>query len=145
MSQALKKKVKENKKGDGRFLMFSTAPKMSAEEMFSVYFQRDVVEKAFCTLKGELKLGPIRYRRRDRIDAYSTIVYLAYLLWSWTERKLKKKYPDMSLPRILELVEDVSWVEFKSGKLTKEWVTRPTREQKKMLKYLGATHFLPVS
>ena len=139
------KKVKENKKGDGRFLMFSTDLKMNTEEMFFVYFQRDVVEKAFCTLKGELRLGPIRYRRRDRIDAYSTIVYLAYLLWSWTERKLKKKYPNMSLTEVLELVEDVSWIEFKSGKLYKEWVTRLTNEQTKMLKYLGAIQFLPVS
>ncbi|MGI0068407.1 MAG: IS1634 family transposase, partial [Thermoplasmata archaeon] len=74
--------LKEEEKGLGRFLLFSTDLSMNAEEMFELYFQRDAVEKAFATMKGELSLGPIRYRRVDRLDAYSTVVYVAYLLWS---------------------------------------------------------------
>ena len=137
--------VERNKAGDGRFIMFSTDPDLSVEEIFNAYFQRDIVEKAFCTIKGELKLGPIRFRRRDRIDAYSTIVYLSYLLWSWTERKLKEKFPDMTLSQALDLVDDVTLVKFKSGRKVNDWITNLNRDQKKVLKHLGALDILPVA
>ncbi len=79
------KVLKEEERGLGRFLLFSTDLSLDAEEMFELYFQRDAVEKVFETMKGELSLGPIRYRRVDRLDAYSTVVYIAYLLWSSCE------------------------------------------------------------
>ena len=72
------------RKLDGRFLLFHTDPSVSASEVFR-------------TAKGPLSLGPLRYRRRDRIEAYATVVYLAYLLWSWSERKLRSRYPGMTL------------------------------------------------
>lgn len=137
--------VKEDRKGDGRFLMFSTDTEMDTQEMFDAYFQKDVVEKAFRTLKGEISLGPIRYRRRDRIDAYTTVVYLAYLLWSWAERKLREKHPHMTLDQALETVENVALVKFKSGKTDREWVTKLTTDQEKVLKAIGATKYLHVS
>jgi transposase len=74
--------------------LFSTDLSLDAESMFELYFQRDEIEKVFETMKGELSLGPIRYRRVDRLDAYSTVVYLAYLLWSWAERVLNLTSPE---------------------------------------------------
>jgi len=135
----------KNKAGDGRFILFSTDTDMSAEEIFSAYFQRDIVEKAFSTIKGELKLGPIRFRRRDRIDAYSTIVYLAYLLWSWTERKLRETFPDMTLSQALDIVEDVNFVKFKTGRKMTAWITKLNKDQKEIMKHLGALNILPVA
>jgi len=140
-----KAKVEANREGDGRFLLFSTDLSMSAEDIFSVYFQKDIVEKSFRTLKGEIRLGPIRYRRRDRIDAYATIVYLAYLLWTMAERRLRKKFPDMTLEQALDIVEDVCFVRFRHGEFIRGWVTKLTEEQRRVLKLLGATRFLPVS
>lgn len=128
--------------GDGRFLMFSTNPEYGAEEMFRIYFQRDEIEKAFRTIKGELSLGPIRYRRRDRIDAYTTIVYLAYLLWSHTQRRLTEKYPSLTVTQTLPLLEDIHLVRFMSGKQISEWTTRCSKEQDKILKLLGGLYLL---
>ena len=149
------KAMAEADKGLGRFLMFSTDLSMDAEEMFHLYFQRDAIEKVFETMKGELSLGPIRYRRADRLEAYATVVYVAYLLWSWAERKLKenlttmrtlrKKYTSLSLARALDIVEGVSWVRFGTGKSIRDWTTRLTEEQEEILKSLGATRYLPVS
>ncbi|MGI0155670.1 MAG: IS1634 family transposase, partial [Thermoplasmata archaeon] len=76
---------------DGRFLLFSTDLHLDGREMYRTYFAKDAVEKAFRTSKGELALGPVRYRRKDRLDSYATVVYLAYLLWSWAERRLRAK------------------------------------------------------
>ena len=148
--------LREEERGLGRFLVFSTDLSLDAEEMFRLYFQRDAIEKVFETMKGELSLGPIRYRRADRLDAYSTVVYLAYLLWSWAERKLKegwssapaevrRKYPSMTLGRALELLEEVSWVRFGAGKSIREWATRPTESQEAILKAIGAEKLPPVA
>ncbi len=150
------KVVKEEERGLGRFLLFSTDLSLDAEEMFTLYFQRDAIEKVFEVTKGELSLGPIRYRRVDRIDAYSTVVYMAYLLWSWAERKLKegwssapsevrKKYPEMTLSEALGHLEGVSWVKFGAGEKVREWATRLTEVQSAILRPLGADKFLPVA
>jgi transposase len=60
---------------DGRFLLFSTDTSLDGREMYRAYFAKDAIEKVFRTSKGELSLGPVRYRRKDRLDAYATVVY----------------------------------------------------------------------
>jgi transposase len=137
------KAVKEDRCGDGKFLIFSTNPEFGAEEMFKIYFQRDEIEKAFRTLKGELSLGPIRYHRRDRIDAYTTIIYLAYLLWSLAQQRLGEKYPSLTVTQALKLVGDIHAVRFQSGKRVLEWTTKRTAEQNKILKLVGAQDLMP--
>ena len=134
--------IKEDRLGDGRFLMFSTDKTLGAEQMFRIYFQRDEIEKAFRTIKGELALGPIRYRRRDRIDGYTTVVYLAYLLWSRVQERIRKKYPSLTVTKALKLVEDVHLVQFQSGKQISEWITRCSTDQEKLFKLVGAKQFL---
>ncbi len=134
--------AKEDQLGDGRFLIFSTDVTLDAEQMFRIYFQRDEIEKAFRTIKGELSLGPIRYRRRDRIDGYTTVIYLAYLLWSRVQERIHTKYPSMTVTKALSLVEDVHLVQFKSGKQISEWTTRCSIEQEKIFKLVGALRFL---
>jgi len=150
------KALAEEEKGLGRFLLFSTDSSMDAETMFELYFQRDAIEKVFETMKGELSLGPIRYRRTDRLESYATIVYVAYLLWSWAERKLKEgwptakrevraKYPSLTLSSAVELLEGISWVRFGAGKSIRDWTTRRTEVQEEILKPLGAARFLPAA
>jgi len=132
----------EDRLGDGKFLMFSTDGTLGAEQMFRIYFQRDEIEKAFRTIKGELSLGPIRYRRRDRIDAYTTVIYLAYLLWSRAQERLSKKYPFLTVTKALSLVEDVHLVRVQSRKQTSEWTTRCSLEQERIFNLVGAMPFL---
>jgi hypothetical protein len=127
---------------DGRFLLFSTELGLDGREMYQTYFAKDAIEKAFRTSKGELSLGPARYRRKDRLDAYSTVVYIAYLLWSWAERRLRKKYPERHLSEALRLLESVSWVRFGAGKSVREWTTRLTEEQEKLLSAVGAVQYV---
>ena len=135
-------KLEEEAKRDGRYLMFSTDMSMDAEQMFSVCFQRDVVEKAFRTIKGAISLGPIRYRRRDRIDAYTTVVYMAYLLWSMAERRVREKFPRTTLEKALKSLSDVYAVKFSSGKSHHAWTTRLTDGQEKLLRLFEADELM---
>ena len=130
---------------DGRFLLFSTDLTLDGPAMYEAYFAKDAVEKAFRTSKGELSLGPVRYRRKDRLDAYATVVYLAYLLWSWAERKLRAKYPERRLSEALRTLESLSWVRFGAGKSVREWNTRLTKEQRDLLSAIGGLELLPAT
>lgn len=135
--------VAEEAKRDGRFLLFGTDTGLSAKEMFDLYFERDSIEKAFRTVKGDLSLGPIRYRRRDRLLAYSTVVYTSYLLWSWSARTLKNKIAGMTVERALSTLDGVGWVRFGHNKSVHEWVSQLTDEQSGILHSIGAEEFLP--
>jgi len=127
---------------DGRFLLFSTDLSLDGRAMYREYFAKDAVEKAFRTSKGELSLGPVRYRRKDRLDAYATVVYVAYLLWSWAERRLQEKYPERSLSEAMRSLENLAWVRFGTGKSIREWATRLTTEQEKVLSAVSAVQYV---
>lgn len=75
--------------------------------MYREYFAKDAVEKAFRTSQGELSLGPVRPRRKDGAGAHATVVYVAYLLWSWAERELQEKYPERSLSEAMRSLENL--------------------------------------
>ena len=138
------KALERERKLDGQFLLFHTDPTQEAAEVFRTYFQKDAVERVFRTAKGPLSLGPLRYRRKDRIEAYATVVYLAYLLWSWAERKLRGKYPDMTLEEAFHPLGEVAWIRSGARKSVRDWTTRTTTEQAELLRTLGATDHLPV-
>ncbi|MGH9919053.1 MAG: IS1634 family transposase, partial [Nitrososphaerales archaeon] len=139
------KAVERERTLDGRFLLFSTDLSLGGREMYRAYFAKDAIEKTFRTSKGELSLGPVRYRRKDRLDAYATVVYVAYLLWSWAERKLQEKYPERHLSGALRSLESISWVRFGAGKSIREWCTRLTEEQRDLLSALGGLPYLPAT
>ena len=73
---------------DGYSCIFSTHP-LDKAELVRVYFDKDLVEKAFRALKGVIKLQPIRHWLAHRVIAHVFICYLAYLLLSLLKFRLK--------------------------------------------------------
>jgi len=74
---------------DGFSCIFSTCP-MSKEDLIHLYFDKDIVEKAFRTIKGIARLQPIRHWLYNRVKAHVFICYLSYLLLSILHNRLKK-------------------------------------------------------
>lgn len=66
------------------------------------------IEKTFRTSKGNLSLGSVPYRWKDCLNAYATVVCLAYLLWSWADHKIRVKYPERRLSEALRALESLS-------------------------------------
>ena len=62
---------------------------LSKEEMVRLYFDKDLVEKAFHTLKGITTLQPIRHWLSNRVKAHIFICDLSYLLLSLLKLRLK--------------------------------------------------------
>ena len=83
------KKLREAEEFDGYSVIFTTA-RLSKEEMVRIYFDKDLVEKAFQSLKGIIKVQPIRHWLYNRVISHVFICYLSYLLLSLLRIKLKK-------------------------------------------------------
>ena len=84
-----KKALEEAEEFDGYSCLFTTK-KLSKEEMVRLYFDKDVVEKAFRCIKGITQLRPIRHWLYDRVLAHVMICYLSYVLLSVLKQYLKK-------------------------------------------------------
>ena len=74
---------------DGYSCVFSTRS-LPQDTMLSLYFDKDVVEKAFRSLKGVTQLRPVRHWLAERVHAHVFLCYLAYLLLSLLQYRLRK-------------------------------------------------------
>ena len=73
---------------DGYSCLFSTKS-IPNDEVVKIYFEKDLVEKAFQNLKGVVALRPIRHWLYDRVEGHIFVCYLAYLLLSLLKYKLR--------------------------------------------------------
>jgi transposase len=73
---------------DGYSCIFCTR-RLAEEQMLSLYFDKDIVEKAFRSLKGITQLRPIRHWLAERVHAHVFLCYLAYLLLSLLQYRLR--------------------------------------------------------
>jgi transposase len=73
---------------DGYSCIFCTRP-LSPGQMLSLYFDKDIVEKAFRSLKGITHLRPIRSWLAEHVRGHVFICYLAYLLLSLLQYRLR--------------------------------------------------------
>ena len=74
---------------DGYSCIFSTRD-LSKDDIVRLYFDKDLIEKAFRTLKGVTRLQPVRHWLYKRVIAHVFICYLAYLLLSLLKYNLRK-------------------------------------------------------
>jgi transposase len=74
---------------DGYCCVFCTRA-LPQDQLLSLYFDKDLVEKAFRSLKGITQLRPIRHWLADRVRAHVFLCYLAYLLLSLLQYRLRQ-------------------------------------------------------
>jgi len=89
----------EEKTYDGVSFIFTTSA-LSIESIVRTYFDKDVVEKCFQSLKGVVRLRPVRHWLYNRVEAHIFICYLACLLLSILKMKVAKL--DMSFQTALD-------------------------------------------
>jgi transposase len=86
---------------DGFSCLFCTNQTLAKDEIIRLYYEKDLVEKAFRTLKGVTNLRPIRHWLYKRVIAHIFICYLSYMLLSLLKFKLK----DIHMPPIKAIEE----------------------------------------
>lgn len=73
---------------DGYSCIFCTRA-LPEDQMLSLYFDKDIVEKAFHTLKGITQVRPVRHWLAEHVHAHVFLCYLAYLLLSLLQYRLR--------------------------------------------------------
>lgn len=120
---------------DGYSLLFTTN-KQSTAESVRAYFDKDLVEKAFRTLKGITHIRPVRHWLEQRVRAHVFICYLSYALLSVLSYKLKKAELKMSAPEALNKLQTLYRVHLldPKSKNTFEKTVAYTKEQEQILR-----------
>ncbi|MCX5803822.1 MAG: transposase [Proteobacteria bacterium] len=114
IKEGLRKYIKGNKidhgalqlaeRYDGVSVIFSTH-NLRAEEMVKGYFEKDRLEKSFRCMKSLLEMDKVRFWLANRVRGHIFICYLAYLLLSVLEYRLKES--GMSAADALETMESM--------------------------------------
>jgi transposase len=81
--------LKEEETFDGYSFIFTTA-EITKEQMVHLYFDKDLIEKAFQSIKGVTRLQPIRHWLYNRVKAHVFVCYLSYLLLSLLRLRVQK-------------------------------------------------------
>lgn len=84
----LQHKVAAAEEYEGYSCIFSSR-RMATEKIVRSYFDKDLVEKAFRTIKGVAQLRPVRHWLYNRVTAHVFLCYLAYLLLSLLKYRLR--------------------------------------------------------
>lgn len=133
--------IAEDEIFDGFSYVFSTK-KISEKEIMELYFHdKDIVEKAFQSLKGIVKIRPIRHWLYNRVISHVFICYLSYLLLSLLKFSLRKinMSPMVALRELDSLYKVYMKDQRKGFELTK--TVALTKLQEKILKTIDKTLF----
>jgi transposase len=139
------KLIDQDEEFDGFSFIFSTK-KIPVNEIMRLYFnEKDIIEKAFQSLKGVVKLRPIRHWLYNRVRAHIFICYLSYLLLSLLKLSLKKI--NMSPIRALRELDSLYKVYIKDKKKGFELsrTVALTKVQEKILKTIDKELLLKCS
>ena len=75
-----RQKIAAEERLDGKYLLTTSDPSLSAEDVALGYTQLQEAERSFRDLKGTLLLRPVFHRKDDRIRAHVLICFLALVL-----------------------------------------------------------------
>lgn len=130
------KALDEVEKYDGISVIFSTK-KLPKNEIIKAYFEKDVVEKTFRTMKSSLEVRPIRHWLKDRVKSHILICYIAYFFMSVLEYKLKKM--NITANGALDILSTVYRIQIKDPKTKNEFTKTVTlsKEQERILKAIN--------
>jgi transposase len=126
-----KEKITEEEKYDGISFIFSTKD-ISPQIAVKKYFEKDIVEKSIASIKGVVKVRPIRKWLESRVKAHIFICYVAYLLLSVLNLQLIKKGLNFSVVETMEIMETMykAYLKDKSGNVFTKVVTTTTNQEK---------------
>ena len=131
-TDAAKAKAEENL--DGKYLLRTADPKLSAEDIATGYKQLLEVERGWRDMKQVIDLRPVFHRREDRIRAHVLLCWLALLLARISENACGQTWPE--LRRELDKIHIGT---FAGPAGTFRQRTEITRRQRDILKALDIT------
>lgn len=98
MGYERKKKDEELRYVGFSFIYHNT--ELEPERVVKIYYEKDVIERAFKKMKGVLALRPVRVWRSEQVEGHVRICYIAYAILSLLDYHCRKL--DYSVLEVLE-------------------------------------------
>jgi len=124
--------IKAEQRLDGKYLLRSSDPKLSAEDIALGYKQLLEVERGWRDMKSVLDLRPVYHRLEDRIRAHVLLCWLALLLVRVVETTT-----DRTWPTIRAELQRLHAITYTSSVGTAVQTTEPTKTQRDLLTALN--------
>jgi transposase len=137
--------LQQEKAVEGKYLIQSEEPNLSAVEAVEIYKELSEVERAFSGLKDVIEMRPIYHRTESRVQAHIFIASLAFLLDRALEKQLKSAGMDLSSKQAWQTLKTVRVVDIDLGNGEhKQSVTQGSRRAATILSMLGIKNPDPV-
>lgn len=82
--------IREESKYDGKYILLTSEPRLSKEEIATTYKRLSRIERSFRSLKSLHDLNPVYHHADRRIKAHVAVCILAHLLERVMEQKLEQ-------------------------------------------------------
>jgi hypothetical protein len=126
-----RRKIAAEERLDGKYLLSSSDPDLTAEEIALGYKNLREAERSFRDLKTTLELRPVFHRLEHRIGAHIVVCWLALLLIRIAERATNQSWR-----RIATELQRLHLVNLQGPAGTVQQTTRPTDPQSAILNAL---------
>lgn len=113
--------------------------KQESKLVIKKYFDKDIVERCFKSLKGELHLHPVRMWATSRIEAHVKICYLSLCVLSLVQFRCRAvKSLSLSAAKVLDELQHIYKVDMVHAKSQKKYskVVTLSNQQREILKAL---------
>jgi transposase len=129
---------------EGKYLIQTEEPHLSALKAVEIYKELSEVERAFAELKDVIEMRPIYHQKTRRVQAHIFIASLAFLLDRALEKKLKSAGLDLSSKEAWQILKTVRVVEINldDGE-QKRSVTHGTTRAERIVRALGIKNLDP--
>jgi transposase len=136
--------LKQEQALEGKYLIQTEEPNLSALEAVEIYKELSEVERAFSELKDVIEMRPIYHQKARRVQAHIFVASLAFLLDRALEKKLKAAGLDLSSKEAWQILKTVRVVEIDLGNGEQQRsVTQGTPRAARILRALGISHLDP--
>ncbi len=97
--------IEKSRKYEGVFLLSTTEIDLKGEDILKIYREKDIIEKAFRTIKSEIEMRPFFLSSETSVTGYVFICALAYQIRSVLKFHMKKCNSQMSMTEAFEILD----------------------------------------
>jgi transposase len=105
-------KIKEEEKFDGYYVIESSNPQLTANQVIENYHYLYKIEESFRIMKTTMRLSPINHWTENRIEGHFVMCFMAFLLERELELRLLKNDKIKAPEQIKESINSLIFTEF---------------------------------
>ena len=133
------------KKYEGKYLIQTDQPEMTAQDAVLHYKELNEVERGFRSLKNPLGMRPIWHHVDRRVKAHIFVAALSFLIERMLERSLRDAGVNLSAQSALESLKTIRQVQFRVNGELRSGVTPGSSRARQVLKSLKLLDHRPPS